>query len=138
MVHQVFNDAFEALLAGWHRHMDLVATTDDILKLAESRRELDALARRAHRAREARNPGHAEFSDGHLTAYCPFLATTVDIPTSEVRQTPHDTLQFECICEREVGHAADGWFAGATVAESGESQPVREPGTLRRLRLVGP
>ena len=138
MVHQVFNDAFEALLAGWHRHMDLVASTDDILKLAESRRQLDALIRRAHRAKQGRKPGEGELGDAQLTAYCPFLATTVYLPKSRVRQTPHDTVEFECACEREIVRQVGGW--GADVKEPVLVNPQHGLATakLRRLRLVSP
>jgi hypothetical protein len=109
MLHQVFNDAFEALLAGWHRHMDLAASTDDIFKLAESRKELDALRERALRVRRGL-PGDRDLEDSHLSAYCPFLKTTVYIPTNEVRYTRDDVLTFECLCEREVVHRPKEWL----------------------------
>ena len=133
MVHQVFNDAFEALLAGWHRHMDLVATTDDILKLAESRRQLDALIRRAHRAR---NSGEGGPGDGYLTAYCPYLDTTVYIPTSEVQPTPHRTVEFECLCEREVGHRTRTPLHGAPASRPAATGYQRRSTRLGSLRLV--
>ena len=110
MVHQVFNDAFEALLAGWHRHMDLVATTDNILKLAESKRELDALRSRVHRIRRASTPEDRELEEGHLAAYCPFLSTTVHIPATEVRHGTDGTVRFDCVCEREVGYRRQAWL----------------------------
>ncbi len=110
MLHQVFNDAFEALLAGWHRHMDLAATTDNILKLAESRMELEALRDRAYRVRRALTPEDREMEEGQLAAYCPFMKATVYIPNNEIRYTRDDVLVFECVCEREVGHRPKEWL----------------------------
>ncbi|NNC90901.1 MAG: hypothetical protein HKN80_00275 [Acidimicrobiia bacterium] len=109
MVHQVFNDAFEALLAGWHRHMDLAASTDNILKLAESRLEIDALRARAFQVRRSAPPADRELDHGHLSAYCPFLRTTVYVPTNELQYTRDDVLTFECECERKVAHRPKEW-----------------------------
>ena len=133
MLHEVFNDAFEALLAGWHRHMDLAATTDNVFKLAESRRELEELRQRAHRVRRTLTPEDREQQEGQLAAYCPFLDTTVYIPTNEVRYTPEDVLVFECVCEREVGHRPKAWLHDARRPASTTAEYLHEP---RRLRTV--
>lgn len=114
MVHDVFNDAFEALLAGWHRHMDLAASTDDADKLEQSRRELEKLRARADRVRRAPTREDRELEDGQLAAYCPFLDTTVYIPKSDLRYTPEDVLVFDCACEREVGHRPKQWLHETT------------------------
>ena len=109
MVHQVFNDAFEALLAGWHRYMALAATTDDSDKLAELQEEVVELRQRADRLQRALSPDDGEREEGELAAYCPFIRTTVYIPSNEVRYTRDDLLTFECRCEREVGHRPTAW-----------------------------
>ena len=136
MLHEVFNDAFEALLAGWHRHMDLAATTDNILKLAESRRELDALRERAYRVRRALTPEDRELEEGHLAAYCPFLKTTVYIPSNEIRYTREDVLVFDCVCEREVGHRPKEWLRDTREPEYTAPEYVREDDRLVRARQI--
>lgn len=136
MLHQVFNDAFEALLAGWHRHMDLAATTDDIFKLAESRMELDALRERAYRIRRALTPADRELEDAHLTAYCPFLKTTVYIPTNEVRYTRDDVLTFECVCEREVGHRPKEWLGDTREPAFQAPEYLIDATRLTRVRQI--
>jgi hypothetical protein len=136
MLHQVFNDAFEALLAGWHRYMDVVASTDNILKLAESRRELDALRDRAYRIRRALTPEDRELEEGQLAAYCPFLSTTVYIAKAEVRYTRDDTLEFECVCERRVGHRPRGWLHDTSSPEFTAPEYLREASWLRRAQQV--
>lgn len=136
MLHQVFNDAFEALLAGWHRHMDLVASTDNILRLAESRRELDALRERAYRVRRALSPEDREMEEGHLAAYCPFLSTTVYIPSNQVRYTRDDLLSFDCICEREVGHRPRGWLHDTGEPEFTAPTYLRDASRRNRAQQV--
>jgi hypothetical protein len=136
MLHQVFNDAFEALLAGWHRHMDLAATTDNTFKLAESRRELDELRRRANLVRRALTPEDREQQEGQLAAYCPFLKTTVYIPTSEVRYTPEDVLVFECVCEREVGHRPKAWIHDTREPEFTAPEYLHDARRLRKATQI--
>ena len=136
MLHQVFNDAFEALLAGWHRYMDVVASTDNILKLAEARRELDALRDRAYRVRRALTPEDRELEEGHLAAYCPFLSTTVYIPTAEVRYTRQDTLEFDCVCDRQVGHRPRAWLHDTRSPEFKAPPYLVEASRLQRAQKV--
>lgn len=136
MLHEVFNDAFEALLAGWHRHMDLAASTDNVFKLAESRRELDALRQRAYQVRRALTPEDRELEEGQLSAYCPFLKSTVYIPTNEIRYTPEDVLVFECVCEREVGHRPKEWLHDTRPAKFLAPEYLKEASRLRRARQI--
>lgn len=136
MLHQVFNDAFEALLAGWHRHMDVVASTDDIFKLAESRLELDQLRERAYRVRRALTPEDREIEEGHLAAYCPFLASTVYIPNNEVRYTREDVLTFQCVCEREVGHRPKEWLHDLREPEFTAPEYLRDATRKSRAQQV--
>jgi hypothetical protein len=136
MLHQVFNDAFEALLAGWHRHMDLAATTDNIFKLAESRLELDGLRDRAYRIRRALTPEDRELAEGTLSAYCPFLKTTVYIPTNQVRYTRDDVLTFECVCEREVGHRPKEWLRDTEQPALTNLEYVNEDGRRARAQQI--
>lgn len=109
MVHQVFNDAFEALLAGWHRYMALAATTDDADKLAELQEEILELRGRADRLQQSRSLDDGRGEEADLAAYCPYLRTTVYIPGSEIRYTREDRLSFVCMCEREVTHRPAAW-----------------------------
>ncbi len=136
MLHQVFNDAFEALLAGWHRHMDLAATTDNIFKLAESRKELDELRERAYRVRRALTPEDRELDEGTLSAYCPFLKTTVYIPNSEVLYTRDDVLTFECVCAREVGHRPKEWLRDTESPEFKAPAYLQDASRLVRIRQI--
>ena len=136
MLHQVFNDAFEALLAGWHRHMDLAASTDNIFKLAESRMELDALRDRAYRIRRALTPEDRELAEGVLSAYCPFLKDTVYIPTNEVQYTRDDLLTFQCLCEREVGHRPQEWLRDTVQPEPVTPEYVKDDSRLARARQI--
>lgn len=136
MLHQVFNDAFEALLAGWHRYMDVVASTNDIFKLAEARRELDELRDRAYRVRRALSPEDRERDEGHLAAYCPFLSATVYIPNADVRYTRQDTLEFDCVCERKVGHRPRAWLRDTRSPEFTAPQELREASRIQRARQI--
>jgi hypothetical protein len=136
MLHQVFNDAFEALLAGWHRYMDVVASTDNILRLAESRRELDALRDRAYRIRRGLTPEDRELEEGHLAAYCPFLSTTVYIRKADVRYTVEDMLEFDCVCERAVGHRPRGWLHDTRSPEFQAPEYLRQATRVRRAQQV--
>jgi hypothetical protein len=136
MLHQVFNDAFEALLAGWHRHMDLAASTDDIFKLAESRREVDALRERAYRAGGAPTNEEREVEDGHLSAYCPFLTTTVYVPTNEVRYTRDDVLTFECACGRDVRHRPKAWLRATKKPAFPAPEYLKNATRLNRVRQI--
>lgn len=113
MVHQVFNDAFEALLAGWHRYMDLAATTDDAHKLAELREEIDALRERANRLQRIRSLDEGGDEDRDLAAYCPYIRTTIYVPNSDIRYTRDDILTFRCACDRQVGHQPKEWLQDA-------------------------
>ena len=136
MLHQVFNDAFEALLAGWHRHMDLTASTDNILKLAESRRQLDSLRDRAYRVRRALTPDDRELAEGHLAAYCPFLATTIYIPTNQVRYNRDHVLTFSCLCEREIGHRPKEWLHDTRQPVFSAPEYLREATRVRRASQI--
>ncbi len=122
MVHQVFNDAFEALLAGWHRYMALVASTDDAEKRAELFEEVDRLRGRADRLQKARSLDEDALEERDLAAYCPFIRTTVYIPNSEIRYTRDDMLTFVCVCEREVGHRPKAWLRNAEDPATGTGE----------------
>lgn len=136
MLHQVFNDAFEALLAGWHRYMDIVASTNDIQKLAEARQEIDELRDRAYRVRRALTPEDRELEEGHLAAFCPFLSTTVYIPNAEVKYTRQDILEFECVCDRVVGHRPRGWLRDTRNPEFTAPEELREASKVNRARQI--
>lgn len=127
MVHQVFNDAFEALLSGWHRYMELAATTDDDAKLTEVQNEIWALRQRADRLQRAQSVDEGDLEELDLAAYCPFIGTTVYIPNSEIHYTRDDTLTFVCPCDREVGHRPKTWHhgAGGMGTKAGQYQPDR-------------
>jgi len=139
MVHQVFNDAFEALLSGWHRYMELAAATDDNTKLAEAANEICALRQRADRLQRAKSVDEGELEERDLATYCPFIRTTVYIPNNEISYTRDDVLTFVCACEREVGHRPKAWshddedFGAKTGDyESAKPTPIRRSGSPSR------
>ena len=117
--------------------MDLAASTDNIFKLAESRLELDALRDRAYRIRRALTPEDRELAEGHLSAYCPFLRTTVYIPTNEVHYTRDDVLVFQCLCEREVGHRPKEWLRVIVEPEYTAPEHLRDVTRIRRAQEIG-
>jgi len=116
--------------------MDLAASTDNIFKLAESRMELDTLRQRAYRVRRALSPEDRELEEGTLAAYCPFLKTTVYIPTNEVRYTRDDVLTFECVCEREVGHRPKEWLRNTEEPGFKAPEYLQDASRLARVRQI--
>lgn len=123
-------------MAGWHRHMDLDATTDDVVRLAESRTELDALRDRAWRVRRALTPEDRELEAASLSAYCPFLDATVYIPSNEIRYTREDMLTFECVCNRKVGHRPRAWLHDAREPEFQAPQYLKDATRIGKARQV--
>jgi hypothetical protein len=132
MVHQVFNDAFEALLAGWHRYMDMAATTDDAAKLAELKDEIAELRTRATRFLLSRSLDGGGPEERELAAYCPFIRTTVYIPSNEIRYSRDDMLTFACECERQVRHRPTTWLRGTEDLAIKPGGPVAAPRALSR------
>ena len=84
----------------------------------------------------ALTPEDREVADGTLAAYCPFLKTTVYIPTNQVRYTRDDVLVFQCACEREVGHRPKEWLRDAEQPALAIPEQVKDDSRLARARQI--